>query len=84
MLATRPLATAAAALLALAVLTLATTPAYGRGYALNWEAKGSTFFDKFNFMTQDDYSHGFVNYVNRTYAQGTSTLPPPSLPTPLS
>jgi hypothetical protein len=34
-----------------------------------------TFFDKFNFMTHDDYSLGFVNYVNRTYAQGMSSLP---------
>jgi hypothetical protein len=74
---TRPLATTAlAALLALAVLALAARPAYGRGYTLNWEANGSTFFDKFNFMTNDDYSHGFVNYVNRTYAQGTSSLSP--------
>jgi hypothetical protein len=54
----------------LIVLALACT-AQGAGYSLTWEAKGSTFFDKFNFITYNDPSLGFVNYVNRTYAQGT-------------
>jgi hypothetical protein len=66
---------ALAALLALTVLVMAATPAQGSGYTRDWEAKGSTFFDKFNFMTHDDYSLGFVNYANRTYAQGMSSLP---------
>ncbi|ELR12824.1 endo1,3(4)-beta-glucanase, putative [Acanthamoeba castellanii str. Neff] len=45
----------------LIVLALACT-AQGAGYSLTWEAKGSTFFDKFNFITYNDPSLGFVNY----------------------
>jgi hypothetical protein len=45
---------------------------------LDWEAKGANFLDKFNFMTHDDYSHGFVNYVNQSYAQCTLPLLSPA------
>jgi hypothetical protein len=56
------------------VLSALVASAHGGAYVLDWEAKGATFLDKFNFMTHDDYSHGFVNYVNQSYAQCTLSL----------
>lgn len=51
---------------------LAVAPASGEmGYVVDWEAQGATFFDQFNFITSNDPSHGYVNYVNRTTALGT-------------
>jgi len=40
-------------------------------YKLDWEATGSSFFDKFDFITYDDPTNGFVNYINQTDAEGT-------------
>jgi len=39
------------------------------GYTLKLMASGSTFFDNFDFFTGGDPTHGFVNYVNRSYAE---------------
>jgi len=30
--------------------------------------QGANFFPQFNFFTEDDYTHGYVNYVNQSYA----------------
>lgn len=64
-------------LLAVVLLLLAVAgKAQGGAYVLNWEAKGDTFFDGFDFVTNNDPSHGFVNYVNQTYAQSACVLWP--------
>jgi hypothetical protein len=62
--------TVQASLLSLLCFSLLAASCSGAGYVLDWEAKGTTFFDKFKFITINDPSQGFVNYVNQSYAQG--------------
>jgi hypothetical protein len=66
----------AVAILVIVVVTLLVVPAHGGAYVLDWEAKGFAFFDKFDFISDDDPTNGFVNYVNQSYAQGTPSPPP--------
>jgi hypothetical protein len=70
-----PLAVMATLLL---VASLSATPVEG-GYSLRYNFAGTGFFDNFDFWTWDDPTHGYVNYVDRNTAQG-STSPLASQP----
>jgi len=43
-------------------------------YQRKLHSQGSTFFDNFNFDTFNDPTHGFVNYVNRSYAEANKLI----------
>lgn len=47
-------------------------------YTLLHHYNTSNFFERWNYMTNDDYSHGYVNYVNQSHAQekGYMTIVP--------
>jgi hypothetical protein len=57
----------------LLLASFAATPAES-AYTLKYNYAGYNFFDNFDFWTQDDPTHGYVNYVDRNTAQCTSEL----------
>ncbi len=57
----------------LLVASFAATPAES-AYTLKYNYAGYNFFDNFDFWTQNDPTHGYVNYVDRNTAQCTSEL----------
>jgi hypothetical protein len=67
----RDLVSAMAAMAAmLLVASFAATPAES-AYTLKYNYAGYNFFDNFDFWTQNDPTHGYVNYVDRNTAQCT-------------
>jgi len=44
------------------------------GYSLTDNWTGSTFFDNFNFDTNNDPTHGYVNFVNQSVAQSEGLI----------
>ena len=44
------------------------------GYTLKDSYKGNTFFDKFNFFTDADPTHGYVDYISKPEAQASGLV----------
>lgn len=56
--------------LVVALVALMAIEAEGAGYRLSYDFSGKSFFDNFDFWTADDPTHGYVNYVSRSTAEG--------------
>ncbi len=52
------------------------THALADGYRLQYNMTGASFFDYFDFFTDDDPTHGYVNYVSRDQAQSEGLIKP--------
>jgi len=57
----------------LLVASFAATPAES-AYTLKYNYAGYNFFDNFDFWTQNDPTHGYVNYVDRNTAQSQGLI----------
>ena len=52
---------------ALTILALFTTSALSSEYSLKTTYQGTNFFDQFNFISYQDPSNGYVQYMNESY-----------------
>jgi hypothetical protein len=64
-----------AALLGVALLLAAATSTAEGRYVVSNDYSGPNFFDNFDFWSDDDPTHGYVDYVTRQQAEGTPLCP---------